>query len=181
MYSSRVYNISNRSTLTTHLSSSSFLRMLCMASMILSATSLVAFLAIVAASSPEFISETPVSILLPLEAGQALKRRHLKPEYRDLLLLKAVDPLGHFWQGLHAQGSGILSDSQSHFILFILPQLFRFLRSHVPLLTWGASRGSSSSSEDSLLPLPLPLPLPPLSLLYSLLSWTFISLLKSKE
>ena len=166
-----------------------------MASMILSATSLVAFLAIVAASSPEFISETPVSILLPLEAGQALKRRHLKPEYRDLLLLKAVDPLGHFWQGLHAQGSGILSDSQSHFILFILPQLFRFLRSHVPLLTRGASRGSSSSSssEDSIgctrslqwkqWPVHSPLPLPPLPLPLplSLLSRSFISLLKSKD
>ena len=81
-----------------------------MAVMIFPAISFVAFLAIVATSSTVFISETPVSISLPLEVGQALKRRHLKPEYRDLLLLKALDPLGHFWQGLHEQGSGILSE-----------------------------------------------------------------------
>ena len=147
-----------------------------MALMILSAISFVAFLAIVATSSTVFISETAVSVSLPLEVGQALKRRHLNPEYRDLLLLKAFVPLGHFWQGLHEQGSGISPELQSTFISFFLLQLFCFLRSHVPLLTRGASRGSSSSSssEDSSgctrslqwkqWPLHSPLPVPPLPL-----------------
>ena len=109
---SRVVTILSRITLTTHLSLSSFLKMLCIASMIFSAISFVAFLAIVSTSSPVFISEAPASISVSLEVGQALKRRHLKFEYREALLLKAFDPLGHFWQGLHEQGSGISSESQ---------------------------------------------------------------------
>ena len=147
-----------------------------MASMILPAISFVAFLAIVATSSPLFISEAAASTSLPLDVGQALKRRHLNPEYRDLLLLKAFVPLGHFWQGLHEQGSGISPELQSH--LFFALNLHVKVRSHVPLLTRGASRGSSSStsSEDSVAigcrrslqwkqwPLHSPLPLPPLPL-----------------
>ena len=114
-------------TLTTHLSLSSFLKMLCIASMIFSAISFVAFLAIVATSSPVFISEAPASTSLPLDVGQALKRRHLKPEYREALLLKAFDPLGHFWQGLHEQGSGISPEPQSHLIFAFLLHFLCFL------------------------------------------------------
>ena len=130
--------------------------MLCIASMIFSAISFVAFLAIVSTSSPVFISEAPASISVS-EVGQVLKRRHLKLEYREALLLKAFDPLGHFWQGLHEQGSGISSESQSQLIFAFLLHFFCFLCSHFPFgLTWGASRGSPSSSSGGS-PLPLPL------------------------
>ena len=136
---------------------SSFLKMLCIASMIFSAISFVAFWAIVSTSSAVFISEAPASISVSLEVGQALNRRHLKLEYREALLLNAFDPLGHFWQGLHEQGSGISSESQSQLIFAFLLHFLRLLRSHFSFgLTWGASRGSpSSSSGDSPLPLPL--------------------------
>ena len=83
--------------------------MLCIALMIFSAISFVEFFAIIAASSPVFISDIPAFISVPFEVemGQVLKRRHLY--HPPLGIFKALDPSGHFRQGKQEQFVGCLS------------------------------------------------------------------------
>ena len=155
-----------------YLSFCSFVKTLCIALMIFSAISFVAFLAILAASSPVFISflaivaarrPLPASICLPLnvERGHESKRMQTRVaslEYPEKLcgpICIAFVPVGHFWQRLQEQGSGCSPERQGLFSYLLRPHLN--LRLHFLLgLTKATSFGSSSSSQS---PLPLPLPL----------------------